>query len=192
MSKNRSPRKAYKPRAVHVNAFEIAINSVRKLSEMDVARQRVIVTHNLIVLKHADGTAPADLQAAVKHDDKCLGSWKSLADATNVAENLAEVGIGAGRQAVEIIEGANKALGSIFERRQQTGAWSIEVGEIEAFEWLIALHCDTQLPLCSYGEFERAYQRTVRKVREAMRGNVAPGTTVIKGDIGAIAEGVLA
>lgn len=182
---SKKPRKKYRPTDAHLNALEQAMNRVRRLSNADVLNQQANARRSIEVLKAGAGLAVL----AKKGDDaECLTHWKGLADVANMAETLASMGLGSGEQADAIIAAANKVLHDVFLRRQILGVWSLSVEQVDALEWLVALHCGTQLAACSYGEFERAFIRTRNRVHDAAHGNAAPGTVVVQGQIGEVAN----
>lgn len=163
------PRKKYRPRPVHANAVEIAINGARKLSYQDVERQRGIVCHALI-----EFTAGRD----------CAQHWRSLADTANMAETFVGMGICSGTQAEEVVERAQAALAAVQQRHAARGTWTLYGAEIDALQWLAALHLK-QLAECSYAEFERAFHTTRERIAQAIAGNAPKGAVVIRGDIAA-------
>ena len=183
-TKSRTGR-ARRPGPVHLNAIEAAIKRARRLSDADVGMQQATAKGNIEGLRTGAGLAvlanPAD------HDAACLVHWQSLADVGNVAETMASMGLGSGEQADQIIATAQNALRDVFLKRQIMGVWALEEPQAEALEWLVALHCGTQLPAASYGEFERAYVVTANRQRGALSGNAPPGVTVVTGQIGAVA-----
>ena len=156
-----------KPRPVHLNAIEIAINRARKLSSADVSMQSNIMRNALAGLK----TGPHQAQ-----------HWRSLADTANVAETFEAMGLGSGPQAQQVIDAAQHALAAIQQRHQARGSWALYAAEVDALEMLVALHA-VQLAACSYGEFETALTTTHNRVAQARAGNAPAGAIVITGDI---------
>jgi hypothetical protein len=108
--------------------------------------------------------------------------WACLADASNVAEQLAAIGIGSGPEAEAAIHAAQKVLADVYQRHDERGTWAMRADEIEALRLLIDLH-QTQMSLCTLGEFERAFRATVERVSQAKAGN-APAKAVLVGMVG--------
>ncbi len=158
-------RSPYRPGRVAINAVAIAINGSRKLSRSDVDGQRRL---NLRAL--------TEFAQAVD----CERHWRTLADAANMAESLADLGIGSGQQATEIIHDAQLALASVHKRRTAGGSWTLYPGELEALWVLLDLH-ELQMRECDYREFDTAFQRTETRVRQALAGNAARGAVIVRG-----------
>jgi hypothetical protein len=165
----KKPRKQYRPKPVHCNIVAIALNKVRKLSAEDVQRQRDIM-----------GTALREFSAG----KQCAYHWRSLADAANMAETLAAMGICSGQQADSIINTSQLALATVQGRHTVRGTWTLYPAELESLQWLLVLHL-RQLAECDYGEFEKAYQTTSTRVAQARAGNAPAGAIVIVGDVDA-------
>jgi hypothetical protein len=156
-----------KPRPVHLNAVQMAINRARKLAPADVAGHVALITTAL---------------ATFMRGTDCAAHWRSLADTANVAETFAAMGICSGPDAQRVIEQAQAALYAVQMRHQQRGSWTLYAQEVEELTWLNALHAH-QLRECTYGEFERALQTTRHRVAGARAGNAPAGALVITGDI---------
>lgn len=167
MTRNAKPRKAYRPRPVHANATHIALTGVRKIAPQDVRDQINLI--NSALQQFMAGT-------------HCAAHWRSLADAANMAETLATMGICGGPQADDLIDAAQRALAAVHIRQQVTWSWTLYASEIEALGWLTTLHA-RQLSECDYSEFERALQRTHNRVSEARAGNAPRGAIVVVGDM---------
>jgi hypothetical protein len=153
------------------NALQRAMVSVSKINAEDVARQ---VTAMRVAI---DGLLSG------QNGSDC---WRSMADAANVAESLTEIGIGAGDEALQVIAEAQEALAWIVQEYRERGTWALRADERDEIRrrltWLSSVHA-TQLSHASYGEFERAYQATARRVQQARAGNAAKGAIVIEGVI---------
>jgi aminoglycoside phosphotransferase len=154
----------------HLNQVQRTLNAVRKLSREDVQRQIGIVS-----------TAISYLMTA---GDEAGKAWIDLADTANMTETLAQMRIGGGDEAEQIVRDAQQALAYMRQERIERGTWALRAEErIEIrmrLELLRDLH-RVQLSECSYGEFERAYRMTVERLRQARAGNAAAGTIVIEG-----------
>ena len=153
------------------NALQRALVGVSKISAEDVARQ--VAAMRIAI----DGLL------AGHNGSDC---WRSMADAANVAESLAELGIGGGEEARQVIAEAQEALAWIVQERRERGTWALRADERDEIRrrltWLASVHA-TQLSHASYSEFERAYQATARRVQQARAGNAAKGSIVIEGVI---------
>lgn len=175
MSRRKQRRKTgRKPRVsspVHLNTQAITISRVARLSAEDAAGQRTLVQAHL---------------AKFLMGDDCATRWRILADTANMAETLAGMGLGSGPDADQIIAAGQAALAAVWQRAHQAGprrgSWTLYADEIDALRWLVALHCDTQLPACSYGELETALRRTQMRIAQARAGNASPGTVVLAGN----------
>lgn len=161
------PRKKYRPRPVHANAVEIAINGARKLSAADVSMQRGIVS--LALREFSAG-------------HNCAQHWRSLADTANMAETLKDMGLCSGPQADELVHSAQVALGEVKQRHAARGTWTLYAAELDALGWLDALH-SRKLAECSYSEFATAYHRTHERIAQARAGNAPRDAVVVRGDI---------
>ena len=114
--------------------------------------------------------------------EHCATHWRSLADTANMAETLAWLRLGAGDEGDQVISNAQRVLHDVHQRQAAGGSWTLYADEIDALLWLAPLH-QAQLEVCSYGEFETAYRRTVNRMAQALAGNAAPGTIVVTGEI---------
>ena len=161
----RARRRAERP--VYLNAPQIAMNRAQRLSDADAAGQRMLVE-----------TAPLEFCRG----EHCARHWASLADAANMAETLAGMGLGSGPHADEVIDRGQQALADVHMRHAERGTWTLYPAEIDALHWLVALHCRTQLPATSYGEMETALDRTRNRIAQARAGNASPGTVVLSGN----------
>lgn len=167
MARNARPRKAYRPRAVQANAHQVAMAGVCKLLRPDVERQVHLLAHALQALKSG-------------HD--ALLHWRSLADAANVAETLAGLGIGSGPDAQALITAGQAALSAVVTRQQQGGGWALRAQEVSALHWLAALHAN-QLRACDYSEFSRALDITRERITQARAGNAPADAVIVTGEL---------
>ncbi len=154
---------------VALNAVDIAINRARPLAKADVDGQLL------------------NMQVALREfccGQRCDAHWCSLADAANMAETLAGMGLGSGPEANRVINDAQRVLHDVHQRHATRGTWTLHADEIDALHWLVRLHGTAQLPACSYGEFCDAFERTQNRMRQALAGNAAAGTLVVTGGIG--------
>lgn len=156
----------YNPRPVYANAVQIAMGRARRLTDADVAGQRLVVQ-----------TALAQFCQGID----CDRNWCNLADTANMAETLAAMGLGGGDDADRVIRDAQTALHDVHQRHSTRGSWTLYADEIDALHWLVRLHCTAQLPACSYGELATAMDRTQNRLRQALAGNAPRGALVIDG-----------
>jgi len=159
----------YHPKPVHANAVQIALARVKPLSAADVAGQKALIEHALA--QFCQGT-------------NCDMHWCSLADAANMAETLAGMGLGSGDDATHVIELAQRALADVHQRHDSRGSWTLYADEIDALHWLVRLHCTVQLPACSYGELGDAMAATRNRLQQALAGNAPRNALVIDGGMG--------
>ena len=167
MPSNRKPRRSYRPGQTHINATQIALTRVSKLSRADVMGQHKLQTRAL------------DEFMAAQH---CAAHWRTMADAANMAETLAQMGICSGADAQQIITDAQAALAAVHDRHTARKSWTLYAAEVDALRWLLALH-GRQLAECSYGEFDSAFRRTTNRLAQARAGNAAAGAVVVVGDL---------
>ncbi len=170
MPRSSKPRKAYRPAPVHANIVQRAIGGAGLIHPGEVAAQCQRIQHAL---------------QQFSAGQQCPQHWRSLADVANMAETLAAMRLGAGPQAEAVIQQAQQALADVWRRHAQRGSWTLYPAELEALHWLLRLH-QTQMAVCSYTEFEEAFQRTTRRIAQARAGNAPPTAHVIQGDIGTI------
>ena len=166
-SKSGRPRKAYRPRAVDPHAHLRAITYTRRIDAADAARQVALLN---------------DALAAFMRGHDCPQHWRSLADCANVAESLSLLGIGSNAEADRIVHEAQVALSAVATRRQQRGSWTLYAAEIDALQWLLALH-KAQLEAADYFEFDRALAATKRRISQAVAGNAPAGAVIVEGEI---------
>lgn len=163
---NRKARRAASPRRLVANTMALARASVQLLSQKDVDMQCSITRQAL------------DEFRSGLH---CVQHWRSLADTANLAETLAEMGLGGGQEAEAAINEAQQALAAVHQRHAARGSWTLYAAEVQALQWLVQLH-RVQLANTSYGEFEAAFNRTRNRIQQALAGNAAVGT-IVAGDI---------
>jgi len=167
MARSKAPRKAYRPKPVHANAHQLAMAKVHKLRQQDLADQFTVLD-----------TALRSFAAG----HRCAHHWRSLADAANVCETLAALGICAGTQAQEVIHCAQRVLHDVLQRQRTRGTWTLYPLELDTLYWLLALH-KRQLAECDYSEFNRALDLTQARIAQARAGNAPAGAIVIEGEL---------
>lgn len=167
MSRRARTRKAYAPRPVHLNAVERAMQGAAKLPAAEVARIKVSLT--------------LALQAFGRGED-CVMHWMTMADALNVAEGLADVGICSDDASRERVTAGQAALAEVSTRHRERNAWTLYATERQALDDALWLH-GVQLDNCSFHEYERAVSATVDRIRQARAGNAPRGAIVVEGAI---------
>lgn len=166
MSRHRPhPRKAYRPRPVHLNAVQRAIEGSGLLPAHEVARIKLSLTLAL---------------QAFGCGEQCAMHWMTMADALNVAEGLADVGICSDDASRERVAAGQAALAGVHTRHRERGSWTLYAAERQALDDALWLH-GVQLGNCSFHEYERAVSATVERIRQARAGNAPRGAIVVEG-----------
>jgi hypothetical protein len=111
-----------------------------------------------------------------------LDGWRSIADAMNVAEALAYIGICSDGVSRFIIAEAQGVLGAIQARHKERGSWTLYAVELQTLANAVERHM-LQLEFCSMREYQQAAERVRNKVRQALAGNAGPGVQVIEGQL---------
>jgi hypothetical protein len=101
--------------------------------------------------------------------------WAQLADAINVGAVLSKRNIASNHQ--DTFAAGTDALRAVHDRHAVTSSWTLRGPEIAALELAVFVH-KVQLDQCSRGELAAAVQTVIHRVQAALRGQVAPGTTV--------------
>lgn len=164
---SRTTRKKYRPRPTYLNAVAIAIERASKLPPASVSAAIAGVREAFHRLKVSDDPDQA---------------WRVLADACNVAEQLAALGICSDELSVDVIETAQHALAAVLERQTATGSWAMRATEIQAIDAAIERH-QIQLGFCSHREYEAALQKVRNVVAGALSGSITPRARIV-GDLG--------
>lgn len=149
---------------VYVNALQRAIESASKLPKSDQEALKRIVTH--AVTEFCRGV-------------NCSAHWRDMADALNVAEELARIGIVSDAASKKRIADALAVLGCVIERYSSIASWTLYPAEMLDLRDGLWMH-RVQLEHCSLGEYDRAKETVARRTRQALAGNASPGTTVLE------------
>jgi hypothetical protein len=157
------PRKKYRPKPVHLNAVQRAMESVQVLPKHDTGELKAIVRQAF-----ADFTTGQD----------CAANWKSMADALNVAEALSDIGICSDATSRETIAAGASVLGAVAARHAERNTWALKADEFKALSEGLWLH-RVQLDHCSLGEYQRAVTAVAKKTRQALAGNAGQGVQVV-------------
>lgn len=160
-------KKPRQPRAILANAAALAIELASKLSQAEQAQFKDIIANAFAGLR--GGIEPA-------------AQWCVMADALNVAEQLALIGICSDSASRERITAGQLALAALHTRHAQRASWTLYPAEITTLDdaaWIARV----QIEHCSKGEFERAVNSTRNKVSQARAGNGPRGAIVIEGAV---------
>lgn len=164
----------YHPRPVYANAVEIAIGRARPISAADVAMHASIMQTAL---------------GEFRQGKQCSAHWLALADASNMAETLCDMGLGGGDDVRHIVQQAQAALHAVHQRHATRGSWTLYAAELSALDDMVWLHSTIQIPSCSYGELSDAMHRTRNRMQQALAGNAPRGALVIDGGMGSSEAG---
>lgn len=162
-SRNRRPRKRYVPGRVDLDPVQTAIALASKL----VPQQRAMLRQPLRVALEGLRTGAGGVAA-----------WNGMADALNVAEQLALLGIASDR--MPEIEAAQSALHAVHTRHAAMGSWTLRGAELQALRVGRFFHF-VQLAYCTQGELRKAIQTVQRNVAQALAGNASPRAIVCIG-----------
>jgi hypothetical protein len=113
----------------------------------------------------------------------CPNHWATMADALNMAESLASIGIASDIESQERIEAAQRALADVALRHGDGGSWTLHAPEMAALDDGLLVH-HAQLEHCSLREYESAERMTRNRLFQARHGNAPAGAIVIDGGIG--------
>lgn len=156
-------RSAYRPRPVHLNAVQRAMQRAATLSAED---QR-----NLWQIVEAS-------RAAFLRQDEPRDQWKNMADVFNVAERLAALGICSDEASRGAIESAQDVLSRVWLEVGQGGSWTLRPTEVQALDAGLQIH-RLQLRFCSLGEYERATAQVRERVEQYRNGNAPKGAHML-------------
>jgi hypothetical protein len=162
----RKPRKAYRPRLIEPDPVSLAIARASLVPQEGKAAMLQRLQAALEGLRTANGGWPA---------------WCDMADAMNVAEQLALAGIASDR--LLEIEDAQASLSALHERHGHTGSWTLYPRELHALDEG-AFFLRTQLAHCTQGELDGAIKRVERRMSQALAGNGTPGGRKYVGRLG--------
>lgn len=155
-------RSTYRPRPVLANPVALSIELAGKLPLEDQAKLKAIVRQAYEGLR--TGTAPA-------------AAWVQLADALNIGEQLAALGICSDDASRDRIAGGQRALSCLHQRHAQIRSWTLRADELRAIDEAVWIH-GIQLEHCSKGEFEVAHRRATNALQQARLGN-APRDAIV-------------
>jgi len=151
-----------KPRPVHLNAVQRAVTDAAALPRAAVATACAGVRESLRRFSAADHPR--------EH-------WASMADALNVAEELAAHGICSDADSCQLILAGQQVLADVMARHQAGASWTLRGPEIATLSDALERHC-IQLQFASYREYEAAIAAVRRKHAQYLAGN-APKSAVV-------------
>jgi len=166
MGKNSKPRKVYRPHRVD-------------LDPMDLASSRAA-----LLQPHQKAALAGPVRAALDHLRRCSDSWTAwcnLADAMNVAEQLALRNIASDR--LPEFQAAQQVLHDVYHRQANRGTWAMRAPELAALDFAVTLHV-IQLGHCTQGELGDSIQAVQRRVAQALAGNAPKDARVCVGQLG--------
>lgn len=163
MPANRKPRKSYRPRPVDPLAHDTAQALATVLRPEQKAVLATPATTALARLRMCEGSAAA---------------WRDMADAMNVAEQLALRGIASDRMAE--FQQAQAALHAVHTRATARGTYALRGVELAALDKAVELHL-IQLSYCTQGELRNAINAVRRRVSQALAGNAPRDALVCVG-----------
>lgn len=166
-------RRAYRPPTRRHNTGDPLTDAGGYASPLEIAINRAMA---LPPNERAEILAPVHagfeaFRAGAGTDDH----WAQLADAIKVGAVLASRNIATNHQGT--FSAGYASLVAVYERHAAIGSWTLRGPEIAALELAVFIH-KVQLDQCSRGELASAVQTVIRSVQAALRGQVAPGTTV--------------
>lgn len=126
MSRNKKPRKAYRPRPVALNTLELALHRAAKPADQD--RAEVLARLQTSIAALCTGVA-TELD------------WSIAAGAVNVARAIERQGVVRGLQ--EHLDSADQALLAIYSRCRRAHLWlrpTLTLPEVDALRLLQELH----------------------------------------------------
>ncbi len=154
MSKSKKPRKAYRPRPVHLNSITRAIEGAALLDPREVAKAVAGVDNAFDLFRQAVDP--------VQH-------WRVMADALNVAETMSDIGICSDAASLQLILDGQGVLARVAEQRAACGSWALRAADMATLREALDRH-HLQLQFISGAEYERAIAQTRARVEAARRG----------------------
>ena len=166
MGRTAKPRRAYRPRPVTADTVETAIARAGLLPESSRQALRAPIIAALDGLRTGTGQWPA---------------WCSMADALNVAEQLAADGIASNHAGT--IAAAQSVLADLHARLAKGAPWTLRAAELKTLQDAAEI-AEIQLEYASQGEVADAIESVKRRVAGALAGSVGADTTVCIGGLG--------
>lgn len=161
MPGNRKPRKRYQPKPKDFDPMSLAFNRAALFDQSEQAEISVRSSTAFDALRRGAGARDA---------------WQTVADALNIAEELAALGIVS--NLADEIDVAQHGMAELMRRAQATGCWTMRAQELRTVDYALELY-RLQLKLCSKGEHIQAEERARRRVAAALAGSARRGAEVI-------------
>lgn len=156
------PRKAYRPKPITLDPFRRAL-----------ARQAVLTGDEKgVVMREARPAFERLRQGKADKQD-----WSYLADAANVGEALARIGICSDDESRGLFQSMQFALKDIAERVNSRGTWTTRASELAAVEAGLDRH-QIQLDFCSLNELRLAVAAVEKDARAAREGRKTSVTII--------------
>lgn len=167
MSRNRQPRKAYRPGRVEADPVSLAMAMAAKLDAAQLPGMLAGIQARLEAFRTGHGNS--------EH-------WAALADSLNVAEALAQLNIA--RDHEDTFERGQQALAAVHGRAHgPQKSWTLRGPELQALDDALFVH-GVQLQHCSQGELHQAVTSVRRRVAAALAGNAGRGVKVLRAAAG--------
>lgn len=167
MSKSKKPRKAYRPRPVHLNNITRVLENVALLDRHEIAKATAGVDQAFDLFRQA--VEPAH-------------HWRVMADALNVAETMSDGGICSDAASLQLILDGQDVLARVAEQRAACGSWALRAADMQTLRDALDRH-HLQLTFISVSEYERAIASTRARVEAARNGQGSRGIVAV-GDLG--------
>lgn len=163
MPRSARPRKAYRAQPVRLDAHGLAIDLASKLSP----DQQALLAEPMRLALDQLRTGRGDWAA-----------WRTLADAGNVAQALAERNIAS--NLLDKVHAAQAALAALADRVKAGRSWTLRGPELTAIDDMAWVH-EVQLSHATQGETAAAIQRVKRVVQGVLQGNGSPQAHIVVG-----------
>ena len=152
MSQSKRPRKAYRPRVVGSNNFEVARHGAMRAACYTSDMVTAQLHHHMAMLQLRSGEATA-------------ADVRALMDVLNVTQALIEVAR-LGTDYAELVSAAQEVIAEMVRLSKLRGKYGTTGTGLQVLAALIELH-DAQLALVTGAQLRTALDRVVNKVRSA-------------------------
>lgn len=150
---------------INATPLEIAVNRAGRLPPTERAELLDPVQQAFAAFRAGRGTP---------------GHWRRLADANNIAMELARRKIASDHLGTTFAA-AEAALVAVHGRHASSGSWTLKATEITALDDAVFVH-GIQLDHCSRGELSAAVTRVINRTQAALRGQLAGDVQVVCAD----------
>lgn len=166
MPRSHKPRKRYIPKRVDIDPVQMTIATASLL---------------LPSQRHDLGDPMKRALEALRTGTGGWRAWSEMADAMNVAEQLALRGICSDR--MPEIQAAQTALHDLYHRHAQRDSWTLRGTELQALDTGV-FFAQLQLEYATQGEFRDSILAVQRRVSAALAGNAPRDALVCVGALG--------